>query len=916
MSLTLGLNTALSGLLTSQRGLDVIAQNVVNVNTEGYTRKVMNPESRVLAGFGAGVQEGGLTRVVDEGLLKDIRRQNSNLGTLTVEKNYYPRIEDLFGEVGDDSSIAHKMQAMFEGFEVLATEVNKPAMHWATVQAGQDVTDLMGRMSDQLQSLRLEADRDIQDTVALVNEQISNIHDLNQKIVRNKAINAAADDLEDKRDTALSKLSEYMDIQYFTRNDGSVTVYAGSGAALLDNSPHTVAHAATTSVDSRMTLAGGNFDKITIDGGEDDLGPSIKSGQLRALLDMRDTNIPNLQAQMDELAIRVKEEMNLAHNRGTTLPAMAHTFTGTRTFALQADITAGVENASEIISGTGAAITSADYTNLTWSASATNPGQISILPGASTAFAAFSTGDTFSITGSANAGTYRLMSNPDGVTGEVIVEKMNPRQTFSLTGAEDVSIGIFDNKGIQESRTTLKTVMGGNGPWTIDQVADSLQTWLRNHTSEPDLSSAEVALNADGKFAINLRNTSYSLAFRDQVSGTAGAEAADVTVKFDADGDGTADESVKGFSNFFGLNDFFVSDQERSAFDSKILDSSFATNTSRTFRILDATGHIGNEITVAQGSSLDDIAEAINTATKANESAQLTTTSWTLSSNLTISVTDNNGTPATFSWASGDTVDLNEIAGRLTQNSVTAAVVQDGSYYRLRITDSRGEDLAVTVTGGTVTGGRDLGEQLSMTRTSKAVATVVPEGSGFRLRIEHGENHELFVAADEDALGKSILTDLGLQRAANRMSSQLDVRADIKTAPEKISRGIVQWNADIGQYYMSEGDNTTALELARVANAKVTMDSAGGIHSGSYSFSEYASASISIVARDANHSKEQFDYQSTLNQSLNFQYTSYSGVNLDEEVTKMIDFQQAYSAAAKVISTLQQMLEELVNIVH
>jgi flagellar hook-associated protein 1 FlgK len=58
------------------------------------------------------------------------------------------------------------------------------------------------------------------------------------------------------------------------------------------------------------------------------------------------------------------------------------------------------------------------------------------------------------------------------------------------------------------------------------------------------------------------------------------------------------------------------------------------------------------------------------------------------------------------------------------------------------------------------------------------------------------------------------------------------------------------------------------------------------------------------------------DYQKTLTETLNFRYTSLTGVNLDEEVSQLMVYQQAYSAAAKVISTTQQMFEILNNILR
>ncbi|HTH17549.1 MAG TPA: flagellar hook-associated protein FlgK, partial [Magnetospirillum sp.] len=267
MSLTLGLNTALSGLMTAQRGLDTISQNVTNVNTVGYTRKVMNPESRVVAGQGAGVQVGSITRMVNEGLLKDIRRQTTNTGKLEVEQNYYPRLDDLFGEVADETSIAHKVNDLFSAFSTLSSEVNKPATQWSTMQSAQDVADQLGNMTSSIQNMRVEADRDIEQTVTQANQLLDNIHDLNQKIVKNGATSTGTTDLEDKRDSALTDLSKLMDIQYYKRSDGGVTIYSTSGQMLLDNKPQHLSYSAANTTDTWMTAAGGQFNPITVDGG-------------------------------------------------------------------------------------------------------------------------------------------------------------------------------------------------------------------------------------------------------------------------------------------------------------------------------------------------------------------------------------------------------------------------------------------------------------------------------------------------------------------------------------------------------------------------------------------------------------------------------------------------------------------------
>ena len=48
MSLEVTLQNAISGLQTAKQSLQVISNNVANVNTEGYTRKIIEPTSRVI----------------------------------------------------------------------------------------------------------------------------------------------------------------------------------------------------------------------------------------------------------------------------------------------------------------------------------------------------------------------------------------------------------------------------------------------------------------------------------------------------------------------------------------------------------------------------------------------------------------------------------------------------------------------------------------------------------------------------------------------------------------------------------------------------------------------------------------------------------------------------------------------------
>jgi flagellar hook-associated protein 1 len=949
MGMTLGLNSALSGLLTAQKGLDVISQNVVNVNTPGYTRKIMNQESVVLAGTGAGVQEASVTRAVDDGLMKSMRAQDSTMGKLNTEQLYYPQMEDMFGQVGDSNSIAHTVSNLSTALDSLSTNVNQTSTQFGAVQSGVDTTSQLNNMTTQIQNMRLDADSRIATDVTQINSDLSSIYDLNKKIVRNTAIGAEVSDLQDQRDNKINDVAKYMDITYFPRNDGAMTIYTGGGQVLLDSQPVQLTHAASTITDSWMSQAGGQFNKITI--GVDpnsDLGSQIGSGELRGLLDMRDTTLPNLQSQLDEMAHQLKTTVNEIHNRGTSLPNLTNSYSGTTTFATQGNIAQstgdttatitygqGAQTATNTTGGTGGA----GFGSLDYSYSAVN-GQITITGATVSSLSAVQTpGSVFTISHSptaANDGTYTVTAY-NATTNALTVRRGNPVQSFSLANGADSAVTLFDTGGNQITTTTVNAIMttdysasypgdaqgtaqASGGPWSLDTFSKHMQGWLRAQNSlVPGISSATVGLDTNGHMQMNLGGTvKANLAFRDQVSSAQGATAQDATINFDVDGNVTADKSVQGLSNFFGLNDFFVNTQPAAIQDSAVQNSNFTTQATRTLRLFDPAGQIGNQISVPANSTLQNIADMINSNTQVSQSAPQTNTTFTTTTASSFSVEDSSGTLVTAGFGAG-AVTLQQIADSLTTGSVTAQVTQDGTspvQSRLRVTDSRGVPLTIVVTGGALSSTTSLNTQINMQPTQPVRASVVPDGSGQRLRVVQSDNRDLYVAADPDIYGKSLISDLGLRDASTREAGVITVRKDIQSGPSKISRGAVQWNENQSQYYMSEGDNSTALQMASAMTTKVAMDTAGAMTAGNYTFTEHAGQSVAITSQQANSSKDQQTYQQTLKDSLNSQYTSTSGVNLDEEVSHMIDFQRAYSASAKVISALNDMLTQLTDIIH
>ena len=70
----------------------------------------------------------------------------------------------------------------------------------------------------------------------------------------------------------------------------------------------------------------------------------------------------------------------------------------------------------------------------------------------------------------------------------------------------------------------------------------------------------------------------------------------------------------------------------------------------------------------------------------------------------------------------------------------------------------------------------------------------------------------------------------------------------------------------------------------------------------------------SSIASDAQEAGNKLDTTTAIYSAVEQEYQSISGVNLDEELANLMKFQTSYQASAKVITTIDQMLDTLLSI--
>jgi len=331
MALVSGLHSALAGMQTAQAQISLVSNNIANVDTEGYTRKTAQQQSMVIAGNGVGVKLGNAERVVDQSLLRSYLSSNSLSANLSKSYDYLSKTENLIGNPQSNNSLSADVANLQSLFETLATDVTSSANRYSLVSEAVNLTSRLNNLSTEIQSLRGDADMEIESVCEKVNTTLDEIANLNNQIVKYKALgyNGLAD-LEDKRDVALKNLSGYIDISYYTRDSGEVVIQTKGGVSLIDKNVHKLSHGAISQATSSMSYANGNINGIYVDG--KDITTSIKSGELKGLIDVRDTILPSLQMQLDELAGVMKDTVNNIHNQGTSYPGALTQIEGSRSF--------------------------------------------------------------------------------------------------------------------------------------------------------------------------------------------------------------------------------------------------------------------------------------------------------------------------------------------------------------------------------------------------------------------------------------------------------------------------------------------------------------------------------------------------------------------------------------------------------
>lgn len=303
-----GLTIAGSGLSAFQAAVNTTANNIANVQTEGYSRQVANRVQsealRVYARYGtagSGVTTTSITQIRDSYYDVKYWNNNSSLGLYEKKLYYMQQIEDYF--IDDDSSKGFStiLNEMFNNLDLLSDAPGDLDRRKTVISSCQSFATYFNSVYIGLQRIQTDANLEVMSTVNNINAIAEKIALLNNQINVVEMQGGYANELRDQRALLIDELStivpvEVSEQQVLNTNDEYYTgcteyVVKINGQTLVNTREYRTLECKTRENKVNQTDVDGLYDIVWSDTGNDfSVTSNYMEGSLKALIDIRDGN--------------------------------------------------------------------------------------------------------------------------------------------------------------------------------------------------------------------------------------------------------------------------------------------------------------------------------------------------------------------------------------------------------------------------------------------------------------------------------------------------------------------------------------------------------------------------------------------------------------------------------------------------
>lgn len=309
-----GIELGKRSIMAHTDAISTAGHNISNANTEGYSRQrvqlkefdplyrpdLERPERAGMIGQGIDVQS--ITRIRDEMLDQRITAQQNQESYWDTRSKYYTMIEQIYNEP-DEVSVRSNMDKFWESWQELSINPESQAARQAVVTRGESLADSIKSKWENLMGVGSLINSDIDSTVKQINSYANQIAAVNSEIVRSRGVGDNPNDLLDRRDLLVDKLSKLANITTDRRDPDEFMVH----------------------LDGKVLVQGGvarNFDLVSLtdNNGYEKLvwadtreDASVSGGTLGALIELRDVDVRNEIQSLNTMTMNFSDLVNDVH---------------------------------------------------------------------------------------------------------------------------------------------------------------------------------------------------------------------------------------------------------------------------------------------------------------------------------------------------------------------------------------------------------------------------------------------------------------------------------------------------------------------------------------------------------------------------------------------------------------------------
>ncbi len=305
-------NIGLSGVMANQVAMNVTAQNTANMNTDGYTRKVVQQSSVV---YGNG-QQGGVTvnsirRVSDQAAVDRLRVANQDAQYALAYTNGMTNIENLFGMDGLNFNTG--LNDFFAAIDEASISPESIVYRDQILSEADELAQRLNSTANQLETQLSQLVSQQSNTIDTVNAQLNNIADLNEQLRNATAQGQDTSGLQDAMDTQLNELSKNIGVKTLYQEDGTVEVTTLSGQPLVVGTQ-------TAQIARDSSNSGAYNTDLVIQFQDTEVALKMPSGgELGAIDELKNEQYLPIAEDLDEIAVAFADAVNAVLAGGTDL---------------------------------------------------------------------------------------------------------------------------------------------------------------------------------------------------------------------------------------------------------------------------------------------------------------------------------------------------------------------------------------------------------------------------------------------------------------------------------------------------------------------------------------------------------------------------------------------------------------------